>query len=167
VSPALAFAGAMLPAQTAAESGRYWLAATRDTAVATASAFGAIAVADPWDRRTALLAGMAWQRLHLQATAIGLVAQPLNQIPEMIDRERQLGRPPQVARAADQWLDDSAMRPTFAFRLGRAADAAAASPRRPVSKVIGAPARIGYEVDRARAETVAQEAAVQRRRRPS
>jgi nitroreductase len=163
LSPAVTFAGAMLPAQSAADAGGFWLAGTRDTALPTASAFGMITTADPWDRRTALLAGMAWQRLHLQATAMGLVAQPLNQLPEMIDRDRQLGRAPQFARAADRLLDDVALRPTFAFRLGRAAGQAPASPRRPVSLVIGAPARIGYDVDRARAETAAQDAALKAR----
>jgi nitroreductase len=163
VAPALGFAGAMLPPQSAAESGRYWLAATADTALPTASVFGLITVADPWDRRQGLLAGMAWQRLHLQATALGLVAQPLNQLPEMIDRERQLGRPAQFARAADRLLDDPAQRPAFAFRLGRAAGTAPASQRRPVSLVMGEPARIGYDIDRARAETAANEAIIRAR----
>jgi nitroreductase len=163
LSPGLAFAGAMLPAQSAAASGGFWLDATRDTALPTASVFGMITVADPWDRRTAILAGMAWQRLHLMATALGLVAQPLNQLPEMIDRDRQLGRAPHFARAADRLLDDPALRPTFAFRIGHAAGAALASPRRPVSSVIGAPARRGYEVDRARAETAAQDAVMAKR----
>jgi hypothetical protein len=162
----LVFAAAMLPPQSAAESGRYWLAGTIETALPTASVFGLITVADPWDRRNALLAGMAWQRLHLQATAMGLVMQPLNQLPEMIDRDRQLGRAPQFARAADAVLDDVAMRPTFAFRLGRADGVALASPRRPVSMVIGAPARIGYDIDRARAETLSQEAVLRKRRQP-
>jgi nitroreductase len=166
LSPALAFGGAMLPAQTAAESGRFWLAATTDTALPTASAFGLITLADPWDRRGALLAGMAWQRLHLQATALGLVVQPLNQLPEMIDRERQLGRPAGFARAADVLLDDPAQRPTFAFRIGKAEAVALPSPRRPVSRVIGAPARIGYDIDRARAETLAQDAALAARPKP-
>lgn len=166
ISPALAFAGAMLPPQSAAESGRYWLAGTIETALPTASVFGLITVADPWDRRSALLAGMAWQRLHLQATAMGLVMQPLNQLPEMIDRDRQLGRAPHFAHAADALLDNVAMRPTFAFRLGHADGVAPASPRRPVSMVIGAPARIGYDVDRARAETVSHEAALLKRRQP-
>ena len=163
--PLTAFAGAMLPAQSAADAGAFWLVSTRDTALPTASAFGLIAVSDPWDRRTALLAGMAWQRLHLQATSLGLVAQPLNQLPEMFDRERRLGRAPAFARAADRLLDDPALRPTFAFRLGRAAAIAPASLRRPVSKVIGAPARIGFEVDRASAETKAQDAALASRSR--
>ncbi len=163
VSPFIAAMGALLPPQSAASEGRYWLDATRDTALPTASAFGLITVADPWDRRSALLAGATWQRLHLIATALGLVAQPLNQLPEMVDRERELGRPPRFARAADALLDDVLLRPTFAFRLGHAAAPARPALRRPVSEVIGFPARLGYDVDRARAETLAQDAAMARR----
>lgn len=163
LSPGVAFAGAMLPAQSAGEAGRYWLESTRETALPTASVFGMITVADPWDRRSALLVGMAWQRLHLQATALGLVAQPLNQVPEMIDRERQLQRQPEFARGVEAVLDDPDMRPGFGFRLGRAG-AAPASVRRPVSEVIGAPARMAYDVERARAETAAQDALVMARR---
>ena len=160
LSPAIAFAGAMLPPQSATDAGGFWLASTRDTALPTASVFGLITVADPWDRRTAILAGMAWQRLHLMATALGLVAQPLNQLPEMIDRDRQLGRGTAFARGAARLVDNPAHRPTFAFRVGTAAAAAPASPRRPVSAVIGAPARRGYDIDQARAETAAQDAAM-------
>ncbi|WP_426168772.1 hypothetical protein [Sandarakinorhabdus sp. DWP1-3-1] len=163
VSPVIAAAGAMLPEQTPASEGRYWLASTRETALPTASLFGLILVADPWDRRSALLAGMAWQRLHLTATRAGLAAQPLNQLPEMIDRERQLGRPPGFARAADALLDDAAWRPTFALRIGNPVAPAPASPRRPVSAVIGAPARLDWDVEQARAETAAQDAALARR----
>jgi hypothetical protein len=94
-----------------------------------------------------LLVGSAWQRLHLNATAAGLVAQPLNQLPEMIDREAQLRAPPRFARAADALLDDPAWRPSFAFRLGLADAPAGAALRRPVSAVIGPPARMAWEVE--------------------
>ena len=164
LSPAIAFAGAMLPPQSAGDAGKFWLGATRDTALPTASVFGMITVADPWDRRMAILAGMAWQRLHLLATSLGLVAQPLNQLPEMIDRDRQLDRSPGFAPASTRLLDDRGMRPTFAFRIGHADTAAPASPRRPVSAVIGAPARRGFEVAQARAETIAQDTAMADRR---
>lgn len=165
VSPGLAATAAMLPEQTAASEGRYWLAGTREAALPTASAFGIILAANPHDRRTALLAGMAWQRLHLVAASLGLAAQPLNQLPEIIDRERQLGRPPRFAAAADALLDDPAWRPTFAFRLGHPQSPARPSPRRPVSLVIGGPARLGYEIDRSRAETAAQDQALDRKLR--
>jgi nitroreductase len=139
VSPLLAAAAAMLPEQTAASEGRYWLAGTRETALPTASAFALILVRDPHDRRSAILAGSAWQRLHLTATQSGLVAQPLNQLPEMIDRERQLGQVPRFARAADALLEDTAWRPTFALRLGHPLTPAAAMQAGADYLVIGRP----------------------------
>lgn len=165
VSPWLAAAAAMLPEQSAASEGSYWRAGTRDSALPTASAFGLILARDPHDRRTALLAGGAWQRLHLTAIDLGLAAQPLNQLPEMIDRDRQLGRRAAFAAAAGPLLDDRDWRPTFAFRLGHPLVAAAASPRRPVSEVIGSPARLGYDIERAAAETAAQDQMIAARRR--
>jgi nitroreductase len=151
VSPLLATVGALLPGQDAASEGKYWLAATRDTHLPTASLFGMILTPRPHDRRQAMLVGSAWQRLHLNATATGLVAQPLNQLPEMIDREAQLGQPPRFARAADALLDDPAWRPSFLFRLGQADAPAGAALRRPVSAVIGPPARMAWEVEQWRA----------------
>ena len=153
VSPLLTAAAAILPEQTAADEGKYWLAGTRDTALPTAAAFGLIMVQDPYDRRTALEAGGVWQRLQLTATAMGVASQPLNQFVEMIDRERQLGRAPGFARAADALLDDAAWRPTFAFRLGMPAGQAIASPRRPVAEVLGGTARLAFEIEKAREET--------------
>jgi hypothetical protein len=58
-----------------------------------------------------------------------------------------------------------AWRPTFALRLGHPVVQAGASPRRPVSEVMGPPARLAYDVERSRAETVAQEKALALRRR--
>jgi hypothetical protein len=165
VSPWLAAAAAILPEQSAASEGHYWLDATRDQAVPTASVFGLILVPDLGNRRATLLAGAAWQRLHLLATTLGLAVQPLNQLPEMIDRQRQLRAPARFARAADALLDDPMWRPTFAFRIGHPMAPAGASPRRPVSLVIGQPARLGFDVARAGAETRAQEAALARRLR--
>ncbi len=164
LSPLLATVGAILPEQSAASEGRYWLDATRDTALPTASVFGLILVRDPWDRRSALLAGMTWQRLHLIAVAAGLAAQPLNQLPELIDRERVLGGARRFSAGVDALLPDVAWRPSFAFRVGHAVRPAPASPRRPVSEVIGMPARLDYEIARARAETEAQQRALAAKR---
>jgi nitroreductase len=156
-------AAAMLPPLSPETEGRFWVQATRDTALPTASMFALISVADPWDRRSALLAGMAWQRLHLTAVTLGLAAQPLNQLPEMIDRERQLGRPPGFARNAAALLPEAGWRPTFALRLGHAPDPAPASVRRPVSAVMGAPARLSYDVERSAEETRSQQDQLERR----
>jgi nitroreductase len=159
VSPLIAAAGAMLPPMSAKTEGQYWLDATREVHLPSASLFGVISARDPWDRRQALLVGMAWQRLHLIATSLGLVAQPLNQLPEMIDRQRALGQPASFLNSASRLPGV----PTFAFRIGHAEAPAKPSLRRPVSQVIGAPARLGYEVDRARAETALRDAQLEQR----
>jgi nitroreductase len=159
VSPLIAAAAAMLPPMSASTEGKYWLEATRDVHLPSASVFGLITAQYPWDRRQALLAGMAWQRLHLIAAARGLAAQPLNQLPEMIDRQRAQGQPASFAKSARRLPGV----PTFAFRLGMAETAAKPSLRRPVSQVIGPPARLGYEVERARAETALRDAQLERR----
>ena len=153
VSPRTAALAMLLPPLPASSEGDYWLSGTRDTALPTASVFGMILVRDPWDRRTQLEAGGVWQRLALVAAALGVASQPLNQFVEMIDRERQLRRPDGFARAADPLLDDKEWRPTFAFRLGNPLAAPLASPRRPVSDVIGSPARLAFEIEKSKAET--------------
>ena len=122
--------GALLPPVDARSEGKYWLDMTRKHVIPTAAAFGMLLVRDPYDRVRSLAAGRLWQRLHLQGTLLGLGMQPLNQIPEMIDREHQLGRPPAMAARITALLPDSAWRPTFGFRLGYPTRQAAASPRR-------------------------------------
>ncbi len=151
VSPGLEVAAMLLPDVSPETEGRYWLQATREVALPTASVFGLIVVGDTADRRAGLRAGGVWQRLQLTATRLGLASQPLNQLLEMIDRERQLGRPPRFARAAEALLDDPAWRPTFTFRLGHANTPAPAAFRRPVSDVLGPPARLDWDVGESRA----------------
>ena len=85
--------------------------------------------------RTALEAGRLWQRLHLWATARGLRAQPMNQLPEMVDREAQLGQAPATAEALAGLLGTTEWRPTFAFRMGHAERAPRPSPRRAITTV--------------------------------
>jgi nitroreductase len=115
---------------------RGWLDQTRDVQVATAPLFGLIAVRDLYDREQAIRAGRLWQRLHLQATLLGLGMQPLNQLPEMVDREAQLGKPAATAATLAGLAGDAAWRPTFAFRAGWPERPAPASPRRAVEAVM-------------------------------
>jgi nitroreductase len=136
LSPWLATLAKILPAPSADRSHRIWLEQTRDVQLATAPLFGLILVRDLYDSDTAIGAGMLWQRLHLQATLLGLAAQPLNQLPEMVDRERQLGKPPLAAKALAALTDDPAWRPTFAFRMGWPRRTAPPSPRRALDDVI-------------------------------
>src|SRR2546427_1149681 len=90
--PLLRAAAKMLPPLSRERSDRFWLTATRDTFVATATGFGLLAVRDARDNAERLRGGRAWQRLHLQAPARGLAPHPWNQPTQRADRE-QLLRP--------------------------------------------------------------------------
>jgi nitroreductase len=138
LSPLMATAAKMIPDQDAATEGRYWLAMTRDLHVPSAAAFGLILVRDVHDLAASLKAGRLWQALHLAGTEAGLAMQPLNQLPEMIDRDRELKREPQAARDAAAIVGTDGWLPTFGFRLGWPTRQAPASPRRTVREVVAA-----------------------------
>ena len=106
-----------------------WLDLTRRQHLGTAANLGVISARDAGDRAQLLEAGRLWQRLQLAATSHGLGFQPLDQLLELADRERQLGVAPtaelRLARLTEPgWL------PVMTFRLGWPARAAPASARR-------------------------------------
>lgn len=106
-----------------------WLALTEQQHCGTAASFGAISVRDAADRAQLLEAGRLWQRIQLLATAHGLGFQPLDQLLELADRERELGlRPDAEPRLAR--LTDASFRPVMTFRLGWPQRSAPASARR-------------------------------------
>jgi hypothetical protein len=80
----------------------------------------------------AIVAGRAWQRLHLAATLQGLAAQPLNQPVEMVDRNQMLGKKDEFGPALAAIAHAEGWEPTFVFRLGYAERTAPRSPRRPI-----------------------------------
>ncbi len=122
--------GALMPPIDARSQGQYWLNMTRKSSVPTAAVFGMLLVQDPYDRAQSLAAGRLWQRLHLRGAQLGLAMQPLNQIPEIIDRERQLRKPAAMAARIATLLPDQTWRPTFGLRLGYPTRDAAIAPRR-------------------------------------
>lgn len=113
-----------------------WLRNTRAVQLATAMQIGMIVV--PRDRLLddviSLAVGRAWQRLHLKATELGLACQPINQIPERISRERQLGWAPKMQCALEQRIPLNGV-PAFCFRMGYPTREAPHSPRRTVEMV--------------------------------
>jgi len=131
----LTAASKLLPDLGAAATDQYWLSATRDVHTATAPMFGMILVRDRLDMAQAIEAGRAWQRLHLAATARGLVAQPLNQPVEMVDREQMLGRTDTFKLALAKLARMDGWEPTFVFRIGYAEQEAPRSPRRALEDV--------------------------------
>jgi hypothetical protein len=117
---------------------RMWLKNTRDVQLPTAARFGMIVVpqAHFFDDATSLRVGRAWQRLHLAATLLGLACQPMNQIPERISREHQLGCEPRMRRAAEERFQLDRELPTFCFRIGRSLREPPHSPRRAAEMVM-------------------------------
>ena len=132
--PALRTVAMMLPDVSAKTFKSGWLRSTEE-GLATSPLYGLIIVRDLDDRVGQLEAGRLWQRLHLEATRLGLAAQPLNQWMERVDRERQLrGTAPSAgAMAAVTGFPEG--QATFAFRLGYPVRVALPSPRRPVEAV--------------------------------
>lgn len=114
-----------------------WLRNTRDVQLATAAWIGMIVVppARLLDDAVSLEVGRAWQRLHLAATELGIACQPMNQIPERISRERQLGREPKMQRTLEQRIPLNGGVPTFCFRMGFPTHEAPHSPRRTAETV--------------------------------
>jgi hypothetical protein len=112
-----------------------WLSSTQSTMQNT-DLLGFLAVPDLYDRAGALRVGQSWQRLHLWATANGLAMQPINQLPEVVDRDRQLGRASATATRLAELTGDPAWRPTFVFRLGYPLNAVLPSARRPVEDLL-------------------------------
>ena len=136
LSPLINVAAKILPAPSAESSDRQWLEATRNVHIPTAPLLGIVAVPDLYDQPMAIRAGMVWQRLHLWATSRGLVAQPLNQPAEIVDRQAELGQRPAMAEALSQITGERSLGPTFLFRMGYASRPARLSPRRPVGDVL-------------------------------
>jgi hypothetical protein len=108
----------------------------RDVYVATAPVFGLIAVRDQDDNTQRMRCGQLWQRLHLWATLHELAMQPLNQMCERADRERQLGSEPVFGRALYDLIGSNDWYGIMPFRLGYPTRVALASPRRSVQEVL-------------------------------
>ena len=112
-----------------------WLKGLKHQA-SQSNAFGMIAVRGAGDTIQRLETGRLWQRLHLWLTSQGMAAQPMNQIHERVDRERQLGLDPVFGNAQRQLFPDPAWQPLFTFRFGYPTESAPPSPRRPVSDTL-------------------------------
>ncbi len=125
----------MLPPVSEDTANNAWLGSTKTT-LAAAPVLGFVAVRGLYDQPQSLRAGQLWQRMHLWATHQELAMQPINQLMERVDRERQLGKEPRTARSLAALMGDSTWKPTFAFRLGYPTEVGLASARRPVEEVL-------------------------------
>jgi hypothetical protein len=135
LQPWLLAGAKMLPDLDADTNNSYWLRATRDDQLATAPSFFYLKVADSLDITANLTAGRAWARMHLEATQQGVALQPLNQVPEMIDRQRQLNGAPTYADGLASLIGGDGTA-TFGFRAGFAYGPSGRSPRRQAEAVV-------------------------------
>jgi hypothetical protein len=117
------------------QSDAAWISSTRSTLPASA-AFGLLLARDLNDNRQRLQVGLAWQRMSLQLTEAGLVAQPLNQVVERRDREIQLGIDPVFGRALDDLVGEASWTVMMPFRAGYPTVNANKSPRRTLEAVL-------------------------------
>jgi hypothetical protein len=82
----------------------------------TPAAFGLVIAANRGDDRQRLLAGRLYERLHLDATGLGLSMQPLAQSVERADRELSAGLEPQFTDALALFGPDCQV--VLPFRIG-------------------------------------------------
>jgi hypothetical protein len=135
--PFINFAAKVLPPMSHEQADAGWLKSTREVHVPTAAAFGLIVTANAEDPAARLRGGQLWQRLHLRATAMGLAAHPLNQMPERADRERQLGIAPIFGKALQELTGDAKLHALMPFRIGYPTRPTRPSPRRDLDAVVG------------------------------
>lgn len=126
----------MLPPLSQEQNDVSWLQSTREVHVATAAAFGILAVRNNHDNAQRMQGGRLWQRMHLWATNQGIAMQPLNQMPERADREASLGSEPRFGNALQELIGNSAWQALMPFRLGYPQVPALPSPRRDASQVL-------------------------------
>lgn len=129
----------VLPNTTLGDSeqgAKVFLQTTRNVHVATAAAFGLLVARDAASNAQRLGAGRFWQRTHLWATTQGLAVQPLNQMAERADRERQTGLEPTFGNALTELAGNSGWQALMPFRIGYPTQEALPSPRRNVEDVL-------------------------------
>jgi hypothetical protein len=132
---AIRFLGKSAARPTDASADAYWLASTRG-ASATGSAMGILSSLASNTRSAQLGVGRVYQRLSLWAQTQGLAVQPLNQLPELQDREETQGLTPTFTRLLEGVMAAPGRRAQMLFRIGVPWDTALASPRRPLEWVL-------------------------------
>lgn len=126
----------ILPPISEKEYDNSQLQLAKDTYVATAAAFGIIAVHDIFDNIQRLQGGMLYQRMHLRATSNGLAMQPMNQMTERADREVSLGIKQTFRNALMELIANPNWQALMTFRIGYPTMEALSSPRRSIQEVV-------------------------------
>jgi hypothetical protein len=126
----------LLPPISKEEYGSSQLQLAKDTYIATAAAYGIIAVHDVFDNIQRLQGGMFYQRMHLWGTSNGLAMQSMNQMTERADRETSLGIEQTFGNALKELIANPIWQALFTFRIGYPTIEGLSSPRRSVQEVV-------------------------------
>ena len=97
---------------------------------------GIIVVRNNSDNTQRIQGGRYWQRMHLWGTTKELAMQPVNQIPERIDRAMSLGETSVFESPFQALIDQPEWQVLMPFRIGNPMQEALPSPRRHVHSVI-------------------------------
>ncbi len=136
LGPILTNLAKFLPDGSRQQNDQIFVKNMRQMILPTAAAFGILAVRDGMDNTQHLECGRAWQRIHLWGTTQGLAFQPLNQMCERADRERQLNSQPILNQAVRELVGDDSWQAVMPFRIGYPTQAAHPSPRRRLEEVM-------------------------------
>lgn len=137
LSPMIRAIAKILPPFSQKQSDEAWLKNTKEVQVASAAAFGILAVKNAKSPHQRLQGGQFWQRIHLWGTTQGLAMQPLNQMAERADREASLGIQPVFGDLLKSFVPDAQWQALMPFRIGYPQEPAQLSPRRDLQTVLG------------------------------
>lgn len=137
LSPFITGVAKFMPDGSRQQNDQIFVKNMREVNVPTAAAFGILAVKDELDNMQRLACGRDWQRIHLWGATQGLAFQPLNQMCERVDRERQLVSQPVLGQAVRGLLGDDTWQAIMPFRLGYPTQTSSPSPRRDLKQVLG------------------------------
>ncbi len=136
LSPIINNIAKFLPDGSRQQNDQFFVKNMREINIPTAAAFGILAVNDGMDNTQRLECGRIWQRIHLWGTGQGLALQPLNQMCERADRERQLNSPPVLGQAVRDLVGDDRWQAIMPFRAGYPTRVSLPSPRRGLLQVV-------------------------------
>jgi len=125
----------LLPDGSRQQNDQMFVKNMREISIPSAAAFGMLAVRDEMDNMQRLQCGRAWQRIHLWGTAQGLALQPINQMCERADRERQLNIQPVLGEMVQGLIGDAEWHAIMPFRIGYPTRVTYPSPRRGLEQV--------------------------------
>ncbi len=128
-------AAKLLPRPSRERSDDYWIGSTRDRQCKAVAAFGLLSSERLDDPAQQLAVGRAYQRLHLQATRLGLGMQPLNQAAERRDREHQQSLTPVFGKKLATFVGPD-RHAQMLFRIGYPQVSVHHSPRRSLQAVV-------------------------------